>query len=678
MIFFSPDCGLPDSSTECEVTTSFSCLNGVCVREEELCDFTDDCGDGGDEREGEAGCGEYSASCDFEAGSTCSWSLGGRGGSGQWSVVSGPVRDHTTNLVSGHFLTATNTASASLLSPVFRYQAGLTSPTGGTDLPCQLRFHHLTNLHRDGVISVYKQRFSDQEPSLVWSHQGESNLWWERQVVNITETDHVQLSIRAEAPGSTSADIVGIDDLSLSYSCQLSDSPLPPGPTSTSPPVTTTACPDQGWLCSSHSQCVAADQVCDFSEDCEDGSDEALCAQCDFETFGTCGWADVSEGRYAWQRAQRGEGEGEGHMMEVVKAGGEISDEAVLLSPRLGAVSSQCQLSLAYFKSGGSQGGAILSLTIEDQNSEQPEVIWSLENDMGTTWYNQTVGVGAREAGWRLGVVGRVVEEFLAWTLKVDDIIFANCTEPEPEECGEEEWQCSNGACVSSEQRCDFSNDCGDWSDEADQLCADYPARCDFEAGLCGNYQDTEDSLDWVLRSGFPEGEGPGPGEDHTLGNITGHFLYIPPSEELGNTWARLHGPSFLPTEEGEEEDCYLRFWYHLHASDVTQLAVFIFDEETQEESVWIIIDTEEEYAWRERREQLTHKNQWHLIFQALRSMGPMGDVSLDDISYSVGCHLATSSTSSSSTASTTSVECSEEEFRCGDGKCIPQVSLLA
>ena len=644
------------------------------MTEGQLCDFSDDCGDGGDERDGEVGCDQYTASCDFETDSTCSWSLGA--GGGQWSLVSGPVRDHTTNLASGHFLTARNTATASLLSPVLHYQAGLTSPTGGRDLPCQLRFHHLTNLHREGVIQVYKQRFSDQQPSLVWSHQGESNLWWEKQVLNITETDHVQLSIRAEAPGSSSDDVVGIDDLSFSFSCQLYGAPLPPGPTTTQPPLTTTACPDQGWQCASHSQCVAADQLCDFTEDCQDGSDERDCAQCDFEASVTCGWADVSEGQYAWHRAQR---ESEGHMMEVVKADGEISDEAVLLSPRLGAVSSQCQLSLAYFKSGGSQGGAVLSLTIQDQGSEEPEVIWSQENDLGTSWHQQTVGVGARQAGWRLAVLGRVVEEFLAWNIKIDDITFANCSQPEPAECKEEEWQCSNGVCVSSQQRCDFSNDCGDWSDEADQLCADYPAGCNFEAGLCGNLQDTEDDLDWVLRTGFQEGGGQGPGEDHTLGNITGHFLYIPPSEEVGNTRARLHGPSFLPQTPGQEQEqeCYLRFWYHLHASDVTQLTVFILDEETQEESVLITIDKEEEeeYAWRERREPVgSQTNPWHLVFQAKRSMGPMGDLSLDDISYSLGCNLISSSTSSSSPASTTSVECTEEQFRCSDGECIPQV----
>ena len=113
MLFFilSSDCGLPETTTDCEVTSSFSCLSGVCVREGELCDYSDDCGDGGDESDGEAGCDQYSAGCDFETGSTCSWSLGA--GGGQWSVVSGPVRDHTTNLVTGHYLTATNTASAS-------------------------------------------------------------------------------------------------------------------------------------------------------------------------------------------------------------------------------------------------------------------------------------------------------------------------------------------------------------------------------------------------------------------------------------------------------------------------------------------------------------------------------------------------------------------------------------
>ena len=153
------DCGVPPASQECEVTTSFSCMTGVCVSEGALCDLTDDCGDGGDESQAEASCDQYSASCDFEMGSTCSWSLSA--GSAQWEVMTGTVRDHTTNLLSGHYLSAVNTASAVLLSPVIYHEAGLTSPTGGTDLPCQLRLHFLTNVYRDGVISVYKRRYSD-------------------------------------------------------------------------------------------------------------------------------------------------------------------------------------------------------------------------------------------------------------------------------------------------------------------------------------------------------------------------------------------------------------------------------------------------------------------------------------------------------------------------------------
>ena len=51
--------------------------------------------------------------------------------------------------------------------------------------------------------------------------------------------------------------------------------------------------------------------------------------------------------------------------------------------------------------------------------------------------------------------------------------------------------------------------------------------------------QDTTDDMDWILRSGFLEGEGEGPGEDHTTGNSTGQFLYIPPTEEVGDTIAR-------------------------------------------------------------------------------------------------------------------------------------------
>ena len=134
------------------------------------------------------------------------------------------MRDHTTNLLSGHFLSAANTASAILLSPVVYQEPGVSS------LPCQLRLHFLSNVRRDGVISVYKRRYSDQKPSLVWSVQGEANLWWEMQIINITETDHVQLSIQANAPATTAEDIVAIDDLSFSPWCSLYSDPFPRAP----------------------------------------------------------------------------------------------------------------------------------------------------------------------------------------------------------------------------------------------------------------------------------------------------------------------------------------------------------------------------------------------------------------------------------------------------------------
>lgn len=59
-----------------------------------------------------------------------------------------------------------------------------------------------------------------------------------------------------------------------------------PKPNSTTPAVTSPAptvqphsCPDGQFACGAHRECVASSKVCDFRQDCSDGSDELNCGK---------------------------------------------------------------------------------------------------------------------------------------------------------------------------------------------------------------------------------------------------------------------------------------------------------------------------------------------------------------------------------------------------------------
>jgi hypothetical protein len=99
---------------------------------------------------------------------------------------------------------------------------------------------------------------------------------------------------------------------------------------------------------------------------------------------------------------------------------------------------------------------------------------------------------------------------------------FYNCGLGAKTFCAANQLACKRGSCVDLSYVCDYSDDCGDQSDEVN--CTNYVERCNFETDLCNWIQDDTDNFDWSFGQGKTSTVGTGPSTDHTTGTSLGHY----------------------------------------------------------------------------------------------------------------------------------------------------------
>ncbi|XP_032994061.1 apical endosomal glycoprotein-like [Lacerta agilis] len=393
------NCG-PQSPQSC-APGERPCLPSGCVAPARLCDGTEDCGDGGDER----GC-EAFLSCPFEEG-WCGWAVD-TNQSHSWArncssqappSLARPTRDHSTNTPEGYFIYVAGTHSG---------RAELVSPTLVVNGSCHLVLY--AHLHGSDAnrLNVYTQTETERE--LILSRAGDLGNFWFRQETAFNGTEDFQIVLEGVI-GKDPQSSVALDDLILSPGCIQQSGQLSAPPTEQ--PPGTAPCKDDQFACDSGVRCLGGEQVCNFEADCHDGTDESQCGAGNF-THGLGGWVDISVGRIQWvsvgpDPASPGLGLGQapGQMLSLARA----------TTPPLGPSSWACTVELRF--NAGSRG--LLALAVAD--TAPGRWLWHAEGNGTTAWHHATVALGARERPFQLELLA--TEEDLA--LAVRSVVFLDC-----------------------------------------------------------------------------------------------------------------------------------------------------------------------------------------------------------------------------------------------------------
>uniref|UniRef100_A0A669E9V5 MAM and LDL receptor class A domain containing 1 n=1 Tax=Oreochromis niloticus TaxID=8128 RepID=A0A669E9V5_ORENI len=664
------DCSPPLPSDQPCTPEQYTCANGHCIPQDNLCDFINHCGDSSDENP--YICQGFIERCSFEF-DLCSWRQCQEDdfdwrikASSSPTIGTGPSTDHTLRNSSGHYL---------YLESSFPQEDGSTTRIIGPLLSrrssqCKMRFYFHMSGDGIGTLSVFSK--SEGHLHLLLTLTGDQGNYWQMKEIPLSSSRDFQVMFEGKVGRNPKVEIC-LDDITFSPGCLLASSATSPDNTPSPPPG---SCPS-GYLPCENGRCFTPWQSCDFTDDCGDGTDEKHCGtSCTFEN-GRCGWKSSLADNFHWVL---GTGSVQsirppydhtlmnenGHFvyLEATPVGLK-GDKAHIRSSVWKESSAICKLSFWYYISHKATGTIRLLIKMENNLKE----VWNQTGHQGNKWNRAEIPLRKLR---NFEVIFEVVRlKDVSGGAALDDLEYIDCTaDTQAVGCpAPTDFVCRSGHCIESHLVCDGKADCADESDEADcDEIISSPGACSFNMEgdqwkeRCQLSQDPDDDFDWRIGPST-ETPGAGPITDHSQGG-GGNFLYINSATQREGDVAKVTTRSPFPASIGL---CHLRFWFFMHGSDrMGTLKVFTVGPSGTRLLMWAATGNHGR-QWTYANVIVSNTVPFRVTFEAEVGGDMWTDIALDDISYTAECIVGEPVTPQPLT-------CGVNQFQCAYSfQCIPE-----
>ncbi|CAF3607398.1 unnamed protein product, partial [Rotaria sp. Silwood2] len=192
-----------------------------------------------------------------------------------------------------------------------------------------------------------------------------------------------------------------------------------------------------------------------------------------------------------------------GFVMTVAGGSGSFAGSSRLVSERIAATAASCRITFGLYRNRDKDG--TLALYLEDDSKYTTKLWTDPRTTIGRTWTPISVSLGRRRSGFRLVFISTHVGSTISSDISIDDFKFFECNAQTVGHCEgfTDPFNCSNGNCIPQDNLCDFSDDCGDNTDEYN--CEKYVQMCSFEnkaEPFCSWSHDDDADFKWQRMRG--------------------------------------------------------------------------------------------------------------------------------------------------------------------------------